>query len=43
MDNTTEKKSGSVLMKFVFGLIILSTIVTIYLTIKLIYYGFTFR
>ncbi|MEZ4690663.1 MAG: hypothetical protein R3A12_10950 [Ignavibacteria bacterium] len=43
METAKPKKPVSILTKIVLGIIILSTLITIYLTIKLFVAGHTFR
>lgn len=43
MENTSGQKKNSVTGKILIGIIIVFTLISIYLTIKLVYLGFTFR
>jgi hypothetical protein len=43
MENVPEIKKKGLVTKILFGIIIVSTLITVYLTVKLIYLGFTFR
>ncbi len=43
MEKTTPKKFDSFLARLILFIIILATIFSVYMTIKLVYRGFTFR